>query len=91
MFMLKSACRKDFCQYYAFTRFLFCDLATCHYGKLTMEWYKENGFNIVPKNANSPNCPELRPIEKYWAIMKRKLLLTKESVKNEKDFQRKWI
>jgi len=67
------------------------DLATCHYGKLTMEWYKENGVNIVPKNANPPNCPEIRPIKKYWAIMKRKLLLTKESVKNKKDFQRKWI
>ena len=33
------------------------DLATCHYGKLNREWYKENGVNIVPKNANPPNCP----------------------------------
>lgn len=67
------------------------DMATCHYAKSAMEWYKENGVNIVPKSANPPNCPELRPIEKYWAIMKRKLLQTKQSVKNEKEFEKNWI
>lgn len=67
------------------------DLATCHYGKSAMDWYDVNRVNIVPKTANPPNCPELRPIEKYWAIMKRKLLHTKQVVKNEKELQRKWI
>ena len=27
----------------------------------------------MPKTENPPNCPELRVIEKYWAIIKRKM------------------
>lgn len=67
------------------------DLATCHYGKLAMKWYEDNGVNIVPKDANPPNCPELRPIEKYWAIMKRKLLKSNKIVKNEKQMMKAWM
>ena len=33
------------------------DLASCHYSKATVEWYKTNGMIFVPKEANSPNCP----------------------------------
>ena len=38
-----------------------------------MEWYKKNNVKLMPKKENPPNCPELRVIEKYWAIMKRKM------------------
>jgi len=66
------------------------DLATCHYGKKAKEFYEENGINIVQKEANPPNCPELRPIERYWAHIKRKLKGTKSTTTNVKDFQKKW-
>lgn len=66
------------------------DLATAHYGKYATEWYKENGISVVAKDTNPPNCPQLRPIERFWAIMKRKLLKTKKCVKNEKDLLRYW-
>jgi hypothetical protein len=49
------------------------DLASCFDARTTLSWYEENGVNIVEKNINPPNCPEFRPIEKYWAIVKRKL------------------
>ena len=49
------------------------DLATSHYARPTLEWYEENGIQVVPKEANPPNCPELRPIERYWALMMRTL------------------
>ena len=49
------------------------DLASCHYSKDALEWYKTNGANFVPKDLYPPNSPELRPIEKYWAIMKHEL------------------
>lgn len=49
------------------------DLASCHYSKDVVQWYNNNGVQFIPKELNPPNCPQFRPIEKYWAIMKRKL------------------
>ena len=43
-----------------------------------MEWYEQNDVNIVPKTANPLNCPELRIIKKYWAIIKRKMKKNKK-------------
>ena len=53
------------------------DLASIHYCKLAMEWYKKNNVKFVPKTENLPNCPELRVVVKYWAIIKRKMKKTK--------------
>jgi hypothetical protein len=49
------------------------DLASCHYARSTLEWLENNNVEIVPKTMNPPNCPQFRPIEKYWAIVKNKL------------------
>ena len=48
------------------------DLATCHYHKKNLEWMNENGLHFVPKEENPPNAPQIRPIEKYWALLKQK-------------------
>lgn len=66
------------------------DLATSHYSKATMEWYASKKINFVPKIANPPNCPELRPIERYWALMKRDLRKSGRTAKNFQDFRLKW-
>lgn len=66
------------------------DLASSHYGKVAMEWYAQNGVSIVTREVNPPNCPQLRPIETYWAIIKRKLLKTKGRAQNEQEFKQKW-
>ena len=63
------------------------DLASIHYCKLAMEWYKKNNVKFVPKTENPPNCPELRVIEKYWAIIKRKMKKTKKLCRNIKDIK----
>ena len=44
----------------------------------------------MPKSANPPNCPELCPIEKYWALVKRKLFETNEKANGIDDFKRRW-
>ena len=49
------------------------DLATFHYGKKAKEFYDENEINILPKEVNPPNCPELQPIKKYLAQLKSHL------------------
>ena len=59
------------------------DLASIHCCKLAMEWYKKNNVKFVPKT----NCPELRVIEKYWAIIKTKMKKTKKLCRNIKDMK----
>lgn len=66
------------------------DLASCHYANSVMKWYKDNGVNVVPRTANPANCPELRPIERYWALMKRDLSKIKQDAKNQADFKKIW-
>lgn len=66
------------------------DLASCHYSKLTLKWYAENNINFVQKYHNPPNCPELRPIEVFWAKMKQILRKMRNPAKDVEDFKRKW-
>ena len=66
------------------------DLASCHYGKVAKKFYQDSNINIVPKEANLPNCLELRPIEKYWAHVKRKLKTTKYKTSSIAEFQKIW-
>ena len=40
--------------------------------------------------ANPPNCPELRPIERYWALVNRELKSTGKESKNMQDVKNKW-
>lgn len=67
------------------------DLATIHYARETVVWLKENNIKYVEKHCNPPNCPELRPIEIFWAQIKRILRKTMQSAKTEKDLFNKWI
>ena len=60
------------------------DLTSCHYAKDVLEWYKANGVHVVPKEANPLNCPELRPIERYWALVKRELSQYKQQATTTK-------
>lgn len=66
------------------------DLASCHYARTTMAWFEANRVAVVQKNMNPPNCPELRPIEKYWAIVKRYLKKNGGTVNDAKTMLRKW-
>lgn len=66
------------------------DLASCHYSRSTLEWFERNGVTIVPKDMNPPNCPQFRPIERYWAIVKRKLKKTKGAARNAATLRNKW-
>jgi transposase len=66
------------------------DLASCHYSKAVSEWYTQNGVAVVPKRCNPPNCPELRPVEEYWSIMKGILKKKGGQVKSVAEMQKKW-
>ena len=66
------------------------DLAACHYSKKTVKWYIDNNVDYIPKEYNPPNCPQFRPIEKFWAIMKLKLKKSGGSIKNVKTMRSSW-
>lgn len=66
------------------------DLASIHYARSTMAWYEANNVAVIPKRLNPPNCPELRPIEKYWGIVKRKLNKTGGAANTKAIMYQKW-
>lgn len=66
------------------------DLATVHYSRTVMEWYETNKVIVVPKSCNPPNTPHLRPIEKYWALVKQKLRKGQKIATNALSFQKYW-
>lgn len=58
------------------------DLATAHYAKECLEFLDENDINYVAKDDNPPNCPEVRPIENYFSILKQRVYAENWSAEN---------
>ena len=65
------------------------DLASIHYSRDTISWYEENNVAFVRKIHNPPNSPELRPIERYWAILKRNVKKRSSAASDIKSFKNK--
>ena len=49
------------------------DLASSHYAKDTVALFRDQNIHFVPKDVNPPKVPQLRPIEKFWRILKSKV------------------
>ncbi|KAF2881252.1 hypothetical protein ILUMI_24919 [Ignelater luminosus] len=64
------------------------DMATCHYAVQCTEFLKESNVDFVTKVNNAPNTPQVRPIEKYWALLKREYAKRKTPAKNLNSFCR---
>lgn len=63
------------------------DLASAHYAHSVTTFMKEQNINFVPKKINSPNVPQIRPIEKYWALCKVDYKRRKVTAKKNSWFQ----
>jgi len=60
-------------KFYPRGRYVFWpDEVTCHYARSTLETIEELGINILPADDNPANFPQLRPIERFGALLKRK-------------------
>ena len=46
------------------------DLASSHYAKKNVDYYREQKIKFVEKSENPANIPEVRPIEDFWSILK---------------------
>lgn len=66
------------------------DLASCHYSQAVLAWCESHKVVILPNHANPPNWPEFRPIEPFWAIVKRSLKKSQGCVKDAKSLEVKW-
>ena len=53
-----------------FAKSMILQLATCHYANENQKWMKDQGLPFVSKDQNPPNAPQIRPIERFWAILK---------------------
>lgn len=60
------------------------DLASSHYAKDTLTELSRLGIEYIPKEQNPPNVPQLRPIENFWANLKRKVYANNYRPKNIK-------
>lgn len=49
------------------------DQASSHYAKTVLEHLRSENIDFVEKKVNPANVPEVRPIEDFWAILKRKV------------------
>ena len=58
------------------------DLAFSHYSGATLNWLRQHKVDFFGKHCSLPNCPELHPIERYWAIVKGKLRFNVKEAKN---------
>lgn len=66
------------------------DLASCHYARYTLGWYHENEFEFMEKEMNPPNCPQIRPIEKFWALMKGPVRKKNKGADDLDQFKKDW-
>lgn len=66
------------------------DMATSHYAKVVIEKLELEKIDYVSKSDNLPNCPQVRPIEKYWALCKDKYKAFPNECKDLATFKRRW-
>lgn len=66
------------------------DLATCHYTNDVIQFLKSQNIETVSKCENAPNLPQARPIEKYWALVKREYRRYHDNSKSLASFSKRW-
>lgn len=49
------------------------DLASAHYAQKTTDVMRAVEIKFVDKSVNPPNVPQIRPIERFWAILQKKI------------------
>lgn len=64
------------------------DMASCHYAKKVTAFLREKKVDFVEKKDNAPNVPQCRPIEKFWALIKKEYSKKKRAPKNFEGFRR---
>ncbi|RWS19878.1 uncharacterized protein B4U80_11465 [Leptotrombidium deliense] len=70
---------------------LWADNASCHYGSETVNVLENSTINYVPKSHNPANVPQLRPIERFWAMLKQKVYANGYQAENLHSLRRRIV
>lgn len=62
------------------------DMATSHYAKIVTDALREQKVDFVEKKDNAPNVPQARPIERFWALIKKEYSKRQKLPKNFRGF-----
>ena len=49
------------------------DLASCLYANETQYLFNKLEIPFIPRGSNPPNSPQLRPMKRFWGILKANL------------------
>ena len=63
------------------------DLASAHYEKSVLEELTRLNIKVVKRDDNPPAVPQLRPIEKFWALLKAAVYEDGWQAENEQELQ----
>ena len=69
--------------------FFWPDLAPCHYAIESQQLMTKLGITYVPKSANPPAAPQIRPIEQFWGDLKMKVYEGNRSFDNPASLERR--
>ena len=67
------------------------DLASAHYAESAIDFLCENLINHVDKPDNPANVPEIRSIEKFWALLKAEVYKEGWEARNLKELEKKYF
>lgn len=65
------------------------DLASAHYARATLDWLEARNIPYVPRIDNSPNVPQARPIETFWARLAQKVYDNGWEAQNEQELRQR--
>ena len=66
------------------------DLATCHYATEVVAWLASQGIPYIQRRDNAPNCPQARPIERFWSLCKRSYRRRSETAQTVHEMSSIW-
>ena len=65
------------------------DLAPGHTASETVDLLHELDINFIEEDFNPPNSPQLRPIERFWSHLKRRVYMNGWEADNLKQLQKR--
>ena len=67
------------------------DMASIHYAKSVREWLEKHKIKYVKRKDNAPNCPQVRPIERFWSFCKRDFSKCLTVSKSVEELRKCWL
>ncbi|OXA45975.1 hypothetical protein Fcan01_19339 [Folsomia candida] len=62
------------------------DMTTSHYDKIVTDFFRSKNIDFVEKRDGTLNIPQARPIERFWALIKKEYSIRQKPPKNLGEF-----